>query len=28
MNTVYYGDKLKILRNYIKDGSVDLIDLD
>jgi len=28
MNTVYYGDKLKILRDYIKDESVDLIYLD
>ena len=28
MNTLYYGDNLKILRNYIKDESVDLIYLD
>jgi hypothetical protein len=28
MNTLYYGDNLKILRDYIKDESVDLIDLD
>ncbi|HQZ82917.1 MAG TPA: DNA methyltransferase [Pyrinomonadaceae bacterium] len=28
MNTLYYGDNLKILREYIKDGSVDLIYLD
>lgn len=27
MNTLYYGDNLKILRKYIKDESVDL-DLD
>jgi len=25
MNTLYYGDNLKILRDYIKDESVDLI---
>jgi hypothetical protein len=25
MNTLYYGDNLKILRKYIKDESVDLI---
>ena len=24
MNTLYYGDNLKILRDYIKDESVDL----
>ena len=28
MNTLYYGDNLKILRDYIKDDSVDLIYLD
>jgi site-specific DNA-methyltransferase (adenine-specific) len=28
MNTLYYGDNLKILREYIKDESVDLIYLD
>ena len=28
MNTLYNGDNLKILRDYIKDESVDLIDLD
>jgi site-specific DNA-methyltransferase (adenine-specific) len=28
MNTLYYGDNLKILRAYIKDESVDLIYLD
>ncbi len=28
MNTLYYGDNLKILRDYIKDESVDLIYLD
>ena len=28
MNTIYYGDNLKILRDYIKDESVDLIYLD
>ena len=25
MNTLYYGDNLKILREYIKDESVDLV---
>ena len=25
MNTLYYGDNLKILRDYIKNESVDLI---
>jgi hypothetical protein len=25
MNTLYYGDNLKILREYIKDELVDLI---
>lgn len=24
MNTLYYGDNLKILRDYIRDESVDL----
>jgi adenine specific DNA methylase Mod len=28
MNTPYYGDNLKILRDYINDESVDLIHLD
>jgi len=28
MNTLYYGDDLKILRDHIKDESVDLIYLD
>ena len=28
MNTLYYCDNLKILRDYIKDESVDLIYLD
>ena len=28
MNTLYYGDNLNILRDYIKDASVDLIYLD
>ena len=28
MNTLYYGDNLKILRDYIKDETVDLIYLD
>ena len=28
MNTLYYGDNLKILRKYIPDESVDLIYLD
>jgi len=28
MNTLYYGNNLKILREYIKDESVDLIYLD
>ena len=28
MKTLYYGDNLKILRDYIKDESVDLIYLD
>lgn len=28
MNTLYYGDNLKILREYIKDESVDLVYLD
>lgn len=28
MNTLYYGDNLHILREYIKDESVDLIYLD
>ena len=28
MNTLYYGDNLKILRDYISDESVDLIYLD
>lgn len=28
MNTLYYGDNLEILRNYIPDESVDLIYLD
>ena len=28
MNTLYYGDNLKILRDHIKDESVDLIYLD
>ena len=28
MNTLYYGDNLKILRDYIQDESVDLIYLD
>jgi hypothetical protein len=28
MNTLYYGDNLKILRDYIKDESVDLMYLD
>jgi site-specific DNA-methyltransferase (adenine-specific) len=28
MNTLYYGDNLKILREYIKDESIDLIYLD
>jgi 16S rRNA G966 N2-methylase RsmD len=28
MNTLYYGDNLKILRDYIKDESVNLIYLD
>ena len=27
-NAIYYGDNLDILREYIKDGSVDLIYLD
>ncbi len=28
MNTLYYGDNLKILREYVKDETVDLIYLD
>ena len=28
MNTLYYGDNLKILRDYIRDESVDLVYLD
>jgi DNA modification methylase len=28
MNTLYYGDNLEILREYIADGSVDLVYLD
>ena len=28
MNTLYYGDNLKILREYIKDERIDLIYLD
>ncbi|MGB7208613.1 MAG: DNA methyltransferase [Pyrinomonadaceae bacterium] len=28
MNTLYYGDNLKILRDYVKNESVDLIYLD
>ncbi len=28
MNTLYYGDNLKILRDYIKDESVDFVYLD
>ncbi len=28
MNTLYYGDNLKILRDYIKGESVDLVYLD
>jgi DNA modification methylase len=28
MNTLYYGDNLKILREYIKDESIDLVYLD
>ncbi|MFN2502031.1 MAG: site-specific DNA-methyltransferase [Pyrinomonadaceae bacterium] len=28
MNTLYYGDNLKIMRDYIKDESVDLVYLD
>ena len=28
MNTLYYGDNLKILRDYIKDESIDLVYLD
>lgn len=28
MNTLYYGDNLNILREYIEDESVDLIYLD
>jgi site-specific DNA-methyltransferase (adenine-specific) len=28
LNTLYYGDKLDILRRYIKDESVDLVYLD
>jgi DNA modification methylase len=28
MNTLYYGDNLEILRQYIKDESVDLVYLD
>ncbi len=28
MNTLYYGDNFQILRDYIKDESVDLIYLD
>ncbi|MCD6098222.1 site-specific DNA-methyltransferase, partial [bacterium] len=28
MNTLYYGDNLKILRKYIPDESIDLIYLD
>ena len=28
MNTLYYGDNLKVLREHIKDESVDLIYLD
>lgn len=28
MNTLYYGDNLNILREYIKDESVDLVYLD
>ncbi len=28
MNTLYYGDNLNILRDYIKEESVDLIYLD
>lgn len=27
-NLLYYGDNLDILRRYLKDESVDLIDLD
>ena len=28
MNTLYYGDNIKILRDYIKGESVDLVYLD
>ncbi len=28
MNTLYYGDNLKILREYVKDETVDLIYID
>jgi hypothetical protein len=28
MNTLYYGDNLKILWDHIKDESVDLVHLD
>lgn len=28
MNTLYYGDNLKILREYVKDETVDLVYLD
>jgi DNA modification methylase len=28
MNTLYYGDNLKILREHIRDESVDLVHLD
>ena len=28
MNTLYYGDNLKILRDYFKNESVDLVYLD
>jgi hypothetical protein len=28
MNTLYYGDDLNVLREYIKDESVDLVYLD
>ena len=28
MNRLYYGDNLEILRKEVRDGSVDLINLD
>ena len=28
MNTLYYGDNLNILRDYIKDETVDLVYID